>query len=199
LVGKFVEAGEARKMAENVYYTLLDYCYLARHMNLESKNLNTVISNVEALLTEMKAWRDANVELIAREENSGKSQSFIFYTHDQKVADRVFKNGYKKTTTEDLLNTTSNDSKENNLLEHKRVRMNATLNAIFKAIVSPSFEEDRLLVEPEEDLSDTLLSDLEEIGLSTIEREAIQENEVEPLPEDLFDDLSDGDDQAASN
>ena len=186
-------------MVENVYYTLLDYCYLARHMNLESKNLNTVISNVEALLTEMKAWRDANVELIAREENSGKSQSFIFYTHDQKVADRVFKNGYKKTTTEDLLNTTSNDSKENNLLEHKRVRMNATLTAIFKTIVSPSFEEDRLLVKPEEDLSDTLLSDLEEIGLSTIEREAIQENEVEPLPEDLFDDLSDGDDQAASN
>jgi hypothetical protein len=115
------------------------------------------------------------------------------------VADRVFKNGYKKTTTEDLLNTTSNDSKENNLLEHKRVRMNATLTAIFKTIVSPSFEEDRLLVEPEEDLSDTLLSDLEEIGLSTIEREAIQENEVEPLPEDLFDDLSEGDDQAASN
>ena len=43
------------------------------------------------------------------------------------------------------------------------------------------------------------LSDLEEIGLSTIEREAIPENEVEPLPEDLFDDLSDEDDQAAGN
>jgi hypothetical protein len=33
--------------------------------------------------------------------------------------------------------------------------------------------------------------------LSTVERKAIQENEVEPLPEDLFDDLSDEDDQAA--
>jgi hypothetical protein len=40
---------------------------------------------------------------------------------------------------------------------------------------------------------------LEEIGLSTVERKAIQENEVEPLPEDLFDDLSDEDDQAAGN
>ncbi len=182
-------------MVENVYYTLLDYCYLARHMNLESKNINTVISKVETLLTEMKALRDANVEFIAREENSGKSQSFIFYTHDQKVADRVFKNRYNKTTTEDLLDTTSNDSKENNILEHKRLRMNETLNVIFKAIAGPTFEEERLLAEPAENLSDTLFSDLEEIGLSTIDREAIQENEVEPLPEDLFDDLSDEDSQ----
>jgi len=44
-------------------------------------------------------------------------------------------------------------------------------------------------VKPAEDLSDSLFSDLEEIGLSTIEREAIQEYEVEPLPEDIFDDL----------
>jgi len=182
-------------MVENIYYTLLDYCYLARHMNLESNNINTVISNVETLLTEMKALRDANVEFIAREENSGKSQSFIFYTHDQKVADRVFKNGYKKTTTEDLLDTTSNDSKENNILEHKRLRMNETLNVIFKAIAGPIFEEERLVAEPAEDLPDTLFSDLEEIGLSTIDREAIQENAVEPLPEELFDDLSDEDSQ----
>ena len=182
-------------MVENVYYTLLDYCYLARHMNLESKNLNTVISKVETLLTEMKALRDANLEFIAREENSGKSQSFIFYTHDQKVADRVFKKGYKKTTTEDLLDTTSNDSKENNILEHKRLRTNENLNVIFKAIVGPIFEEERLVAEPAEDLPDTLFSDLEEIGLSTIDREAIQENAVEPLPEELFDDLSDEDSQ----
>ena len=186
-------------MAENVYYTILDYCYLARHMNLESKNLNTVISKVETLLTEMKAWRDANVEFIAREENLGKSQSFIFYTHDQKVADRVFKNGCNNTTTEDFLNITSNNSKESNILERKRVRINETLNVIFKAIAGPTFEEERILVEPAENLSDSLFSDLEEIGLSTIEREAIQENEVEPLPEDLFDDLSDQDDQAAGN
>jgi hypothetical protein len=164
-------------------------------MNLESKNLNTVISNVETLLTEMKTWRDANVEFIAREENSGKSQSFIFYTHDQKVADRVFKNRYKKTTTEDFLNTTSNDSKENNISENRRVKMNGTLNLIFQSIAGPTFQEERLLTKPEADLSDTLLSDLEEIGLSTIEREAIQEDEVEPLPEDLFDDLSHEDDQ----
>jgi hypothetical protein len=77
--------------------------------------------------------------------------------------------------------------------------MNETLNVIFKAIAGPTFEEERILAEPAGDLSDTLLSDLEEIGLSTIEREAIPENEVEPLPEDLFDDLSDEDDQAAGN
>jgi hypothetical protein len=164
-------------------------------MNLESKNLSTVISNVETLLTEMKALRDANVEFIAREENSGKSQSFIFYTHDQKVADSVFKNGYKKTTTEDLLDTTLNDSKGNNILERKRLRMNETLNVIFKAIAGPIFEEERLVAEPEADLPDTLFSDLEEIGLSTLDREVIQENAVEPLPEELFDDLSDEDSQ----
>ena len=73
--------------------------------------------------------------------------------------------------------------------------MNETLNIIFKAIAGPTFEEERILAEPAGDLSDTLLSDLEEIGLSTIEREATQEDEVEPLPEDLFDDLSDEDDQ----
>jgi hypothetical protein len=73
--------------------------------------------------------------------------------------------------------------------------MNETLNVICKAIAGPTFEEERLLAEPAENLSDTLFSDLEEIGLSTIEREAIQENEVEPLPEDLFDDLSDEDSQ----
>ena len=183
-------------MAENVYYRILDYCYLARHMNLESKNINTVISNVETLLTEMKALRDAKVDFIAREENSGKSQCFIFYTHDQKVADKIFKNDCTKTTTEDFLNITSNNLKENNILEHKRVRMNETLNVIFQAIAGPTFEKERILAEPAEDLSDSLLSDLEEIGLSTVEREAIQENDVEPLPEDLFDDLSDEEDQA---
>ena len=182
-------------MAENLYYTILDYCYLAKYMNLESKNIDTIISNVETLLTEMKAWRNANVEFVTREENTGKYNSLILYTHDQKMADRVFKSGYYKTTTEDFLNTISSSSKENNILENTRVKMNQTLNLIFQSIPGPTFQEERLLTEPEADLSDTLLSDLEEIGLSTIEREAIQENEVEPLPEDLFDDLSDEDDQ----
>ena len=73
--------------------------------------------------------------------------------------------------------------------------MNETLNVIFKAIAGPIFEEELLVAEPAEDLPDTLFSDLEEIGLSTIDREAIQENAVEPLPEELFDDLSDEDSQ----
>jgi len=186
-------------MTENVYYTILDHCYLAKYMNLESKNIDTIISNVETLVTEMKAWRNANVEFVTREENTGKYESLVLYTHDQKMADRVFKSGYYKTTTEDFLNTISSSSKDNNILENRRVKMNETLNVIFKAIAGPTFEEERILAEPAGDLSDTLLSDLEEIGLSTIEREAIPENEVEPLPEDLFDDLSDEDDQAAGN
>jgi hypothetical protein len=195
LVGKFVGEKEVRKMVENVYYTILDHCYLAKYMNLESKNIDTIISNVETLVTEMKAWRNANVKFVTREENTGKYESLVLYTHDQQMADRVFKSGYYKTTTEDFLNTTSNSSKENNILENRRAKMNETLNGIFKAIAGPTFEEERILAEPAEDFSDTLLSDLEEIGLSTIEREAIPENEVEPLPEDLFDDLSDEDSQ----
>ena len=186
-------------MVGNVYYTILDHCYLAKYMNLESKNIDTIISNVETLVTEMKALRDTNVEFVTREENTGKYNSLIFYTHDQKMADRVFKSGYYKTKTEDFLNITSNSSKENNILENRRVKMNETLNGIFKAIAGTTFEEERILAKPAEDLSDTLLSDLEEIGLSTIEREAMPENEVEPLPDDLFDDLSDEDDQAAGN
>jgi hypothetical protein len=69
--------------------------------------------------------------------------------------------------------------------------MNETLNHIFKAIVSPSFEVGRLVREPEEDLPETLFDDLEKIGLSTTEREAMPEDEIEPLPADLFDDLTD--------
>ena len=186
-------------MAENVYYTILDHCYLAKYMNLESKNISTVISNVETLLTEMKALRDANVDFIAREESTGKYQSLIFYTHDKKMADRIFSSGYYKTTTEVFLNDTSISSQESNLLENKRVKMNETLNFIFKSIADPTFQGERLLAEPEADLSDTLLSDLDEIGLSTIEREATEEDEVDPLPEDLFDDLSDEDDQTGGN
>ena len=182
-------------MVGNVYYTILDHCYLAKYMNLESKNIHTVISNIETLLAEMKGWRNANVEFVTTVENTGKYESLILYTHNQKMADRVFKSGYYKTTTEDFLNTISSSSKESNILENKRVKMNETLNLIFKSIAGPTFQGERLLTDPEADLSDTLLSDLEEIGLSTIEREAIQENEVEPLPEDLFDDLSDEDSQ----
>ena len=68
--------------------------------------------------------------------------------------------------------------------------MNETLNLIFKAIVSPSFEEGRLVAEPEGDLPEALFDDLEKIGLSTTEKEAMPEDEIEPLPADLFDDLT---------
>ena len=174
---------------ENVYYTILDPCYLARYMDLESKDVDTIISNVETLLTEMKALRDANVEFLAREENSGKFQSFIFYTHDQNVADRVFKNGCYKAAAKDFQKSILNDSKENSALESERVKMNETLNLICKAIVSPSLEEGFLVAEPEEDLPETLFDDLEKIGLSTNEKEAMPDDEIEHLPAELFDDL----------
>ncbi len=175
---------------ENVYYTILDPCYLAKYMNLESKDIDTIISNVETLLTEMKAWRDANVEFIVREESAGKSQSFIFYTHDRKLADRVFKSACYKAAAKDFQKNILNDSKQYNTLENERIKMNETLNLICKAIVSPSFEEGRLVVEPEEDLPEALFDDLEKIGLSTTEKEAMPEDEIEPLPADLFDDLT---------
>ena len=176
---------------ENVYYTILDPCYLARYMNLESKDIDTIISNIETLLTELKGWRDTNVEFIVREENAGKPQSFIFYTHDRKLADRVFKTACYKAAVKDFRKSILNDSKENNSLENERIKLNETLNLIFKAIISPSFEEGRLVAEPEEGIPETLFDDLDEIGLSTIEREAVPEDETEPLPTDLFDDLAD--------
>lgn len=175
---------------ENVYYTILDPCYLAKYMNLESKDIDTIISNVETLLTEMRAWRDTNVEFIVREESAGKSQSFIFYTHDRKLADRVFKSACYKAAAKDFQKNILNDSKQYNTLENERIKMNETLNLICKAIVSPSFEEGRLVVEPEEDLPEALFDDLEKIGLSTTEKEAMPEDEIEPLPADLFDDLT---------
>lgn len=174
----------------NVYYTILDPCYLAKYMNLESKDIDTIISNVETLLTEMRAWRDNNVEFIVREESAGKSQSFIFYTHDRKLADRVFKSACYKAAAKDFQKSILNDSKENSALESERIKMNETLNLIFKAIVSPSFEEGRLVAEPEGDLPEALFDDLEKIGLSTTEKEAMPEDEIEPLPADLFDDLT---------
>ena len=175
---------------ENVYYTILDPCYLAKYMNLESKDIDPIISNVETLLTEMRAWRDTNVEFIVREESAGKSQSFIFYTHDRKLADRVFKSACYKAAAKDFQKNILNDSKQYNTLENERIKMNETLNLICKAIVSPSFEEGRLVVEPEEDLPEALFDDLEKIGLSTTEKEAMPEDEIEPLPADLFDDLT---------
>ena len=177
-------------MTDTVYYTILDHCYLARYMNLESKNLDTVISNVETLLTEMKTWRDANVEFIVKEDNAGRSQSIVMYTHDRDVAKRVFKSACYKATTEDFLKSTLNDSKENNAFENERTKMNETLNLILKAMVGSSFEEDLLAAEPEGDLSEILFDDLEEIGLSTIDRETMPEDQIEPLPDDLFDDLT---------
>ena len=175
---------------ENVYYTILDPCYLAKYMNLESKDIDTIISNVETLLTEMRAWRDTNVEFIVREESAGKSQSFIFYTHDRKLAHRVFKSACYKAAAKDFQKNILNDSRQYNTLENERIKMNETLNLICKAIVSPSFEEGRLVVEPEEDLPEALFDDLEKIGLSTTEKEAMPEDEIEPLPADLFDDLT---------
>ena len=175
---------------ENVYYTILDPCYLAKYMNLESKDIDTIISNVETLLTEMRAWRDTNVEFIVREESAGKSQSFIFYTHDRKLADRVFKSACYKAAAKDFQKNILNDSKQYNTLENERIKMNETLNDIFKALVSPAFEKGLLVAEPEEDLPETLFDDLEKIGLSTTEKEAMPEDEIEPLPADLFDDLT---------
>ena len=175
---------------ENVYYTILDPCYLAKYMNLESKDIDTIISNVETLLTEMRAWRDTNVEFIVREESAGKSQSFIFYTHDRKLADRVFKSACYKAAAKDFQKNILNDSKQYNTLENERIKMNETLNDIFKALVSPAFEKGRLVAEPEEDLPEALFDDLEKIGLSTTEKEAMPEDEIEPLPADLFDDLT---------
>ena len=173
----------------NVYYTILDPCYLAKYMNLESKDIDTIISNVETLLTEMRAWRDTNVEFIVREENAGKSQSYIFYTHDRKLANRVFKSACYKAAAKDFQKNILNDSKQYNTLENERIKMNETLNLICKAIVSPSFEEGRLVVEPEEDLPEALFDDLEKIGLSTTEKEAMPDDEIEHLPAELFDDL----------
>ena len=166
----------------NVYYTILDPCYLAKYMNLESKDIDTIISNVETLLTEMRAWRDNNVEFIVREESAGKSQSFIFYTHDRKLADRVFKSACYKAAAKDFQKSILNDSKENSALESERIKMNETLNLIFKAIVSPSFEEGRLVAEPEGDLPEALFDDLEKIGLSTTEKEAMPEDEIGVTP-----------------
>jgi hypothetical protein len=160
-------------------------------MNFESKDIDTIISNVETLLTEIKAWRDTNVEFIVREEGAGKPQSFIFYNYDQKVADRVFKTACYKAAAKDFRKSILNDSKENSALENERMKMNETLNLIFKAIVSPSFEEGRLVAEPEECLPEDLFDDLDQIGLSIIGREAVPEDETEPLPADLLDDLTD--------
>ena len=86
---------------DNVYFTILDHCYLAKYMNLESRSIDGVISNLETVLTEVKTWKTADIDFIPKEGKTGKLQGFIFYTHNQKMADRVFTNGYHSTTTEE--------------------------------------------------------------------------------------------------
>lgn len=176
-------------MSENVYYSILDHCYLANYMNLESKNIDTVISNLGTLLTEIKAWRNANLEFIARQGKNGTSQGFVFYTLDQRTADKVFRNGYLTTTTDDLFATTSGDEDRNIESKNERAEFNETLNVIFQAIVGSDIREETLIAKSEEGLSDSLFSDLKDMDPPTVETQAALENETEPLPEELFDDL----------
>ena len=84
-------------------------------------------------------------------------------------------------------------SKEQVGLEGERAKLNETLNSIIKSIAGTGSKHKALVVEPGEDLSDALFDDLETIGLSTAESEAIPEATAELLPEELFDDLAEED------
>ena len=88
---------------------------------------------------------------------------------------------------------TLNYSKEQVGLEGERAKLNETLNSIIKSIAGTGSKHKALVVEPGEDLSDALFDDLETIGLSTAESEAIPEATAELLPEELFDDLAEED------
>jgi hypothetical protein len=183
---------------ENIYYSVLDNWYVAKYANLQTQDLDKIISNLESLLTEVKAWRDENVAFAIREETVWKPYGLVFYTYDQDQAKRVFLNGYRTSRRESFLKESYDDLAPINEQEAENEKLGTVEgekldDSLYDALIGkdePETKEATPSGEEPGDLPEELFDDLAVIGLSTAEREAIPEEERELLPEELFDDLA---------
>jgi uncharacterized protein YpiB (UPF0302 family) len=194
---KSVSTQGGKKVGEDVYYMTLDNWCLSKYINIASNNVDMIISNIQNLLMEMTKWKNENLQVKVREENLESPHGLIFFTYDKEVADRVFTNGYHVTKKEDLLKDDSVDllTVQSSIDNRPSLSSNATeelddsLTDALMDMVKEEPSKERLQVQLEDHLPDELFDDLEEIGLSTVDREVKSEPE-DPLPEDLFYDLA---------
>ncbi len=185
-------------MGKDAYYTVLDNWYLTKHINIESRNIDKIMLNIKNLFTEVKKWKDENLQVTIREETVQIPYGLVIYTYDKKVADRVFKNGYHSTARENLLKDSSGGLVNNQALMVDRVSLPSdapekekdSLSDAFIALDRADVSKESLVVEMTEQLPDELFDDLEDIGLSTFDRDAKTDDEEDPLPDDLFHDLA---------
>ena len=185
-------------MEKRAYYAILDNWYLTKYINIESNNIEVIMSNTKKLLMEIERWKDAKLEIRVREESIKRPHGLVIFTYDKEVADRVFTNGYYTTEITSPLNDSPIDSTTHqsliigtkSLANDNTVELEDSLSEAFAAAVRVEHSKESSQVELEEKLPDELFDDLEAIGLSTVENEAKPEDEGEQLPDDLFHDLA---------
>ena len=188
-------------MEENIYYAILDNWYVAKYVNLQTKDLDKIISNLELLLTEVKAWRDENVAFAIREETVWKPYGLVFYTYHEDQAKRVFLNGYRTSNRDSFLKESYDDLTSIDFQEVKDEKLGTVEgemldDSLYDALIRTDDSETKESTPPTEergDLPDEMFDDLLDIGLSTVEREAMPDDEQELLPDELFDDLAEED------
>ena len=185
-------------MGKNVYYTTLDDWYLIQYINIKSNDIDMIISNIRTLLTEVEKWRNDNLQVAIRQESMQTPYGLVFFTYDKEVADNIFSNGYFVSEKEDLFKNFSIDAAKGSSLidgkpsksNHDAEELKDSLSVAFMEIDKVEDSKPRLKVELQEHLPEELFDDLEEIGLSTVDREVKPEDDEDLLPEDLFFDLA---------
>ena len=126
-------------MGKEAYYTVLDNWYLTKHINIESRNIDKIISNIKNLFTEVKNWKDENLQVTIREETVQIPYGLVIFTYDKEVADRVFKNGYHTTARKNLLKDTSGGLVNDQALVADRVSLPSDAPEAVKDSLSDAF------------------------------------------------------------
>ena len=185
-------------MERNVYYTILDNWYLAKYIDIESNNIDIIVSNIQDLLMEVQNWKHENLKVTVREESIQTPYGLVIFTHDKEVAEKVFTKGYRIIEKESFFEDSSVDlaneewlkDKPSALLSNESEQCNDSSSDALMETDKDVIDSNELPVEVEEHLPDELFDDLEEIGLSTVDNEAKPEEAEDTLPEDLFHDLA---------
>ncbi len=185
-------------MKRNVYYTTLDNWYLAKCIDIESNSIDMIISNIQNLLIEVQNCQHESVQVTVREESVQTPYGLVFFTYDREVADKIFTKGYQIIEKESFRGNSSvglaNDEllrdKISSLPSNESEQYNDSLSAALIETVEDNVDDSDLQVEIEEHLPDELFDDLEEIGLSTVDKDVNPEETEDTLPEDLFQDLA---------
>ena len=185
-------------MGKNVYYMTLDNWYLSQYINIKSNDIDMIISNLQTLAMKVEKWKNDSLQVAIRQETLQTPYGLVFFTYDKQVAENIFTNGYLISEKENLFKNLSIDSASGPSLMDVKLSLPNTDTEELKDSLSDAFMEiygegdskESLQVEVQDHLPEELFDDLEEIGLSTVDREVKPEDDEDPLPEDLFFDLA---------